>query len=156
MPLRRPLVVLAACAALAGCSFGQEATQQGSALGVGIVTGTATGNPLIGLAAGVIASWTASTAFDIYEQQQLEALQQAIATATGDARPGDVIGWAGGGKYGSVELVREFGDSTRCREVIFTLQDPDDPKFLVATLCERDGTWQWAEPRPRADLDELF
>lgn len=148
--------LLIGCTALGACSLGQEATQQGSALGVGVVTGTATGNPLIGLAAGVIASWTASTAFDIYEQQQLEALQDAIATATGDAQPGDVIGWAGGGKFGSVELVREFGETTVCREVIFTLKDPDDPKLLVATLCKQDGVWQWAEPRPRADLDALF
>lgn len=148
--------VLFSVAVLSACSLGQETTQQGAGLGVGLATGAATGNPLIGLAAGVIASWGASTAFDIYEREQLLALQGAIARATGDARPGDVIAWAGGGTHGTVELVREFGESTRCREVIFSRDDPETPKFMVATVCQRDGVWHWAQPEPRADLDALF
>lgn len=141
---------------LTSCSLGQETTQQGAGLAVGIAAGASTGNPLIGLAAGVIASWSTSTAWGYYEQVQLEALQDAVARATGDAQPGDVIGWAGGGKYGSVELVREFGQRIRCREIIFSLSDQDDPQFLVATVCNADGTWHWAESRPRAGLDSLF
>jgi hypothetical protein len=155
MGLRSCSALLSICL-LTACSLGQETAQQGAGLGVGIATGAATGNPVIGLAAGVIASWGASTAFGYYEQQQLEALQAAIARATGDARPGDVIAWVGGGEHGTVELVREFGETTRCREVIFSLDDPDDPKFLVGTVCQRDGIWRWAQPQPRADLDALF
>lgn len=147
---------LLACAALAACSLGQEAAQQGAGIGVGVTAGAATGNPIIGLAAGVIASWSASTAMSYYDRQQLEALQEAIAKATSDAEPGETIGWAGGGKFGSVEVVREYGKETRCREVIFTLDGPDDPKVLVADVCQLDGQWQWAEPRPRADLDALL
>ncbi|MEZ5669310.1 MAG: hypothetical protein R3F55_18115 [Alphaproteobacteria bacterium] len=149
-------ILVAALAALAGCSLGRETAQQGAGLGVGITAGTATGNPIIGLAAGVIASWSASTAFDIYEEQQLDALQQAIATATSDAEPGDVIGWAGGGHFGSLEVVREFGLETRCREIIFSRDDGDDTRILVATVCRRDDGWHWAVPQPRADLDGLF
>lgn len=148
--------VLLSLALLSACSLGQETAQQGAGLGVGIAAGAATGNPVIGLAAGVIASWSASTAWGVYEQQQMEALQGAIARATGDARPGEVIGWAGGGEHGSVELVREFGEHTRCREIIFSLADPDDPKILVATVCQRDGAWHWAGAQPRADLRSLF
>ncbi|MGF1626111.1 MAG: hypothetical protein ACFCVH_14610 [Alphaproteobacteria bacterium] len=148
--------MLLSLALLSACSLGQESTQQGAGLGVGLAAGTATGNPLIGLAAGVIASWSASTAWGVYEQQQTEALQAAIARATGDAKPGEVIGWAGGGKYGNVELVREFGEVTRCREIIFTLEDPAEPKALVVTVCNRDGTWNWAGSQPRADLEGLF
>jgi len=150
----RPACVVLSLTLVTACSLGQETAQQSAGLGVGIAAGAATGNPVIGLAAGVIASWGASTAFGYYKQEQLEALQSAIARATGDARPGDVIGWAGGGEHGSVELVREFGETTRCREIIFSLADPDDPKFMVGTVCQSDGIWRWAQPR--ADLDALF
>lgn len=153
---QRPSCVLLSLALISGCSLGQETTQQGAGLGVGIAAGAATGNPVIGLAAGVIASWSASTAWGVYEQRQTEALQAAIARATGDAETGEVIGWAGGGKHGSVELVREFGEHTHCREVIFSLADPEEPKVLVATICNTDGTWTWAGAQPRADLDSLF
>lgn len=156
MHLTRRCAILLTCASLAACSLGQETAQQGAGLGVGLAAGAATANPVIGLAAGVIASWTTSTAMSYYEQSQLEALQEAIADATQDAAPGDVIGWAGGGKYGSLEVVRDFGVDTRCREVIFSLNDPDDPKVLVATVCNQEGEWRWAQPRPRPDLDSLF
>lgn len=147
--------VLFCVAVLSACSLGQETTQQGAGLGVGLATGAATGNPLIGLAAGVIAIWAPqplSTSTSGSSSWPCRVPSRAPLATPG---PGDVIAWVGGGTHGTVELVHEFGEATRCRESIFSRDDPEMPKFMVATVCRRDGVWHWAQPEPRADLDAL-
>lgn len=172
---------------LAGCgSTAEGITSDIGALGVGTAVGAATGNPVIGLAAGVGVRIAAEEGYNYAERAYYGSLQGAVAAAGGMAEPGDVVYWDFdnflelGPAGGRIEVVREFGEVLRCKEVIFTFEPgfgdlevdgipvatdrpppsalasvdelPLDTEIFTTTICDTPRGWAWAAPRPSTDL----
>lgn len=123
-------VLLGVCTiALGSCTGTTEGTvSDASALGVGGVVGAATGNPLLGVAAGLGARYGLDEAYRYGERRFYGNAQDEIAHAGGRADIGEVVPWTYEGPLdigdarGRVEAVRGFGTSLRCRLIIFTVE----------------------------------
>ena len=77
-------VVPLAVVGTSGCGLGADTTAETTGIVVGGAAGTTTGNPFIGLAAGLRSSWGVKTRFEHYEASQLTVLQDVIAQAAGN------------------------------------------------------------------------
>jgi hypothetical protein len=120
---------------LTGC--GGTTTELASdvgALGVGGAVGAATGNPAIGLVAGLGTQLALDEGYLYAERRFYGSKQERIAAAGGRAAVGEVVPWTFegpldlGDSRGRVEAVREFGRHMRCKEIIFTVEPlPRDP-----------------------------
>ena len=121
----RYAALAAAALALSGCGGPSEDL---GALGVGGVVGAATGNPAIGIAAGVGTRFALQEAFLYSERSFYGSMQDSIAAAGGDTAIGEVAAWTFegpldlGDSRGRVETVRTFGRRLRCKEIIFTVE----------------------------------
>jgi hypothetical protein len=171
---------------LAGCSTAEDVGTDLGALGIGTAVGAATGNPVIGVLAGLGARIGVSEGIEYGEREYYGAIQQTIAEVGGRAPIGQATPWAYEGLVaelgdagGRVEPVREFGREMTCRELIFSIEDedepaempvpaPDDdvgrlrrdlglrdpqpePRWFVGTICRSDGAWTWAVAAPSTD-----
>jgi hypothetical protein len=83
------------------------------------------------------------------------AMQVAIASAAGPIAVGYAVSWDSPQQIpilypahsGMVEVVRVFGHTTICKEVIFTIND--DHNLFTTTICRNDlGEWGWALAEP--------
>lgn len=152
----RLLLPIALLAALSGCSFIGDATEDTTSIGAGAVAGGLTGNPFIGIAVGIAARWAAGAAVDAAERAVHERIQDRIATVAGAAEPNVAMPWAieqrlpHGSGAGVLIVVREFGAPTiPCREVVFSVFDDEDASFYVGTVCQAPtGVWKWAVAEP--------
>jgi len=166
---------------LGGCTGTTEGTvSDAGALGVGGVVGAATGNPLLGVVAGLGTRYGLDEAYRYGERRFYGDAQEQIARAGGRADIGAVVPWTYEGPLdigdarGRVEAVRGFGQSLRCRLIIFTLEPlgrapyaagedgrarpvepvdtgsdlPEGAEVLTTTICRTPDGWQWAESRP--------
>lgn len=179
-PIFRALSLLLPLA-LGACSSAESISSDLGALGVGTAVGAATGNPIVGLAAGLGARIAVNESVEYAQRSYYGAIQEAIAEAgaaapMGEARPWRFEGIAQeiGSVEGLVEPVRAFGSELRCRELIFSIEryaepvPPDDkvaqlradlglmdeldaPRFFVAHICRSDGDWSWAVAAPATD-----
>lgn len=149
--------MLAVCflgfAALAGCGTGStDSLSEVGAIGVGGAVGAATGNAVLGIAAGLGASIALDEAHDAAERQFYRSQQDAIAAAAGDAAVGGVVAWTHrapldlSASRGRVEVVRDFGQIAPCREFIYTFEP------LPAERVENAGTYKGGGPVTPVDL----
>jgi hypothetical protein len=165
--------------ALGACSSVEGISSDVGALGVGTAVGAATGNPIVGLAAGLGTRIAIDESVELGERRYYGAIQQAIAEAGSTAPIGEARAWRYDGLIGDlgsvagvVEPVRAFGSEMRCREVIFSVEryaeppndavaqlradlglmdELDEPRFFVGTICRSDDTWSWAVAAPSTD-----
>ncbi|MEQ8965675.1 MAG: hypothetical protein RID91_07610 [Azospirillaceae bacterium] len=144
----------AALLLLAGCGgTSRDIAADVGALGVGTAVGAATGNPAIGIAAGIGARIAADEGYKYGERRYFGAVQAAIATAAGAAEPGAIVPWsvegiAGiGDRSGRIEVVRVFGERLTCKELIFTVEPPPERSD------ESDEPGEAVEPGPDTDTD---
>ncbi len=147
------LAALASC--LAGCTGAtRDLGTDAGALGVGTAVGAATGNPVIGLAAGVGVRLAADEAYKYGERQYYGGLQSTIAAAGGAAEAGELVAWRFDGPLGiadtggRVEVVRAFGTHLRCKELIYSVEPrPDDD------TGDGDGKPEGHAPAPTRNTD---
>ena len=132
----------------AGAGLGGVATA-----GVAAAVGSATGNPLIGLGAGLAAAYGVDQGVKYGERRIEENVQGAVASTAGPLEVGKAAPWRVSddlpftGRSGTVQVAREFGEAIPCKDVVFTVDE--DPDLFVTTICRnRAGTWRWALGEP--------
>ena len=135
---------------LSGCTFGQFATAETTGIVVGGTAGAATGNPFIGLGAGLLSSWGMKTGFEHYRLNQQAKIQRVIAHVAGDTALGQLASWTEGRLSGQLEVTRVFGESLRCKEVVYTVRWRERLAHHVGTVCKSEDRWEWAVPDARA------
>jgi len=156
----RHWTAVAALAGLTGCADAtRDLGTDAGALGVGTVVGAATGNPVVGLAAGIGVRLAADEAYKYGERRYYGGLQAAIATAGGAAAEGELVAWRFDGPLGigdtggRVEVVRAFGTHLRCKELIFSVEPrPDDDNGDGDGAGKPEG--QTTTPSSAVDLGE--
>ena len=153
----RPLafLLLLACA-LQGCtSSAGDVGADVASVGVGTAVGALTGNPIIGLGAGLATRVALAEGVNYGERQYYGAIQSAIAEAAGGLEPQEVGIWSFEGPIGitgtegEIEVVRAFGQRWPCKEIIFTVDD--DENIYVGVVCQADDGWRWAVSEPNTD-----
>lgn len=77
--------------------FGQMATAETTGIVVGGTAGAATGNPFIGLGAGLLSSWGVKAGFEHHRLSQEARIQRVIADVAGDTALGEAAAWEEGG-----------------------------------------------------------
>ncbi len=94
-------VVLLTVAGASGCGVGGYATAETTGIVLGGTVGGATGDPLIGLAAGLISSCAVKAGLVHYQASPQAAVQDTIAQAAGDAEMEDASSWEYEGLHGA-------------------------------------------------------
>jgi surface antigen len=147
-------VPILALLALAGCkSIGGVA---GVIAAAG--TGSASGNPAVGIAVGIAVRSGVNALADYLDRRRHQGEQDAIAEAAGAAPLGAARPWEIhhtipiGNERGELQAVREFQTPlTTCREIVFTVVDGEDRDMLTTTLCREADGWRWAAAEPAVD-----
>lgn len=178
----RSFLLLAAMAigGLGGCtSTTQDTLSDAGGLGIGGAVGAATGNPVLAVVAGLGATVALDEGYRYGERRFYGDFQREIARAGGRAAIGTVAAWTYEGPLdigdarGRVEPVRRFGETLRCRLIIYTLEPlaqppaadegrtsravtpvdtetplPDEAEVYTTTICRTPDGWRWAQSRP--------
>ncbi len=145
-------IVLLAILGTSGCELGGYATAETTGILVGVTAGAATGDPVIGLAAGMLSSWAVKAGLGHYQESRVAAVQDSIAQAGGDAALEETSSWEYDELHGAVEVTRVFGKSIPCKELIYTVRKEQQFVHHVGTICKSGERWEWAVPRRRAKL----
>jgi hypothetical protein len=148
-------LTLLAAFLLAGC----DSVGAISGTAVGLATGGATTNPLVGYAAGVGTQAAVDELMKYVNRKRQQGEQDEIAVAVGKLELGQTAPWKIehdipiGNEHGDVTLVALADNAlARCREVVFTVIDgdaADSPRGrFVTTACAQGQTWKWAQAEP--------
>jgi hypothetical protein len=153
--MQRAAAAFVLCGALAGCS----SAGQISAVVVGGVAGTATANPAVGFAVGVVTDAGVNWAVRYYGRERQGAEQDAIAQIAGELPVGTSADWKIehdipiGNEHGRLEVTRTVDNPLApCKEVAFSVDEGDEkaPKqsWYLTDVCRSDTEWKWAAAEP--------
>ena len=143
---------------LAGCdSIGAI-----SGAAVGVATGGATTNPLVGYAAGVGTQAAVDELVKYISRKRQQGEQDQIALAVGRLAPGQTAQWKIdhdipiGNEHGDVTVVGVIDNAlATCKEVVFTVIDGDTADAprgtFVTTACAQGKIWKWAQAEPATE-----
>ena len=152
--MRTTLVFLAALS-LAGCAAAGPAITSLTTAGIAGGVGSATGSAAIGIAAGFAASVGVEQGVEWGERQIADKVQDAVAHGAGPLDVGQSASWKVHGAFpfgdrsGNVEVVRDFGQTIPCKDIVFTLKDDKAHSIYTTTVCRNDeGEWRWALAEP--------
>jgi len=157
-----PAVMRASCLLAAAASLGLAGCQSstiGGATGavVGTVSGAATANPVAGYAIGVTVQAAVDATVKYVLREWKNDQQNVMANAAGELPIGQVRQWEirhslpVGNERGGIQVVRDIDTPlTRCREVLFTVEQDGAPAPAYASLICRQtgGQWKWAAAEP--------
>ena len=156
-PRRRGILLVLTALALApitGCSSGStDLISEVGAVGLGGAVGAATGNPAIGVVAGIGTSLALDQGYNFAERSFYESKQGSIAGVAGRTSTGQVATWTHRGPLditasrGRLEVIRRFGEMIPCKEFIYTFE-PLPPERL-----EKAGTYEGGNPVKPVDLE---
>jgi hypothetical protein len=152
---RAGLLALAACLGLSGC----QSSSIGGAAGavVGTASGAATANPVVGYAIGVTVQAAVDATVKYVLREWKNDQQNVMANAAGELPIGQVRQWQirhtlpVGNERGGIQVVRDIDTAlTRCREVLFTVEQDDAPApAYTSMICrQQSGQWKWAAAEP--------
>jgi hypothetical protein len=164
-------LVLAAFAvgcAASGCAGLSEVAPEAAGLGAGAGTGVLTANPIVGVAVGLAVRLATDEGIGYVKNEQQRQVQQAIATAAGNAPNSDPVQWSTdpdafyGALFGTVagwvQVARDFGGRIQCREVLYTVKKDggvegliDDPGAELQNMEPDDGTSADQPQHPASD-----
>lgn len=154
-PWLLPMAMILTVPLLGGCAVLGDVADDVLTVGVTAAVTAATGNPLLGAAAGIATSFGADQGVKYAEREIQENVHIAIAEAAGPLGEGGSASWQVGpilplsGRSGTVEVSRVFGQQIPCKEVIFTVEDDGVFRgFFVGTVCRNDLGWRWAVAEP--------
>lgn len=154
--LLRPLMVLGAASALAGCSSLADISAELGGFGVGAAVGAVTANPFIAVGVGLATQLALEEGIDYYQREEVEVVHIAIAEAAGSAEEGVATPWAAESDLpivsaaGQVQVLRDFGGDIACKEIVFT-DDDMAGSYFVAVICRGTDGWRWAVAEPAID-----
>ena len=148
------LLALVLLPALAGCA----AATNLAALGVGVASGSATANPVVGFAVGVATQAGLRELRRYVVRRRQTGEQDAIADAAGAAAIGATVPWEirhtipVGNEHGELAVAREYATPlATCREVVFTVRDGADHSIFTTSLCRQAARWKWAAAEPATE-----
>lgn len=148
-------IVSATCGLSACNALLSESTADAAAIGGGVLAAEVTENALAASTIVVGVRALAVAGLNVLERQVHAIEQQTIADAAGPLIEGDVAPWDVGDNpattvgRGEVTVVRTFGtDDLRCKEILFSLDEPEARAFYVAFICDDRGQWRWALAEP--------
>lgn len=155
MTRRLCVLALAASIGLSGC----QSSSIGGATGavVGTLSGAATANPVAGYAIGVTVQAAVDATVKYVLREWKNDQQNVMANAAGELPIGQVRQWQiqhslpVGNERGGIQVVRDIDTPlTRCREVLFTIEQEDAPaSAYTSMICRQlDGQWKWAAAEP--------
>ena len=140
--------MLAASLLLGGCAGLGDVAPEAAGLGVGAGAGVLTANPLVGVAAAMLTRLATAEAMDWLEAKQRVRVQQAIASAGGEASLDVVVAWKTapnasldmffGAIEGHLQVIRAFGGLIACRELLYTVATPQGGLEGTAGAAEQD------------------
>lgn len=154
--MRRTCVLaLAACLGLSAC----QSSSIGGATGavVGTLSGAATANPVAGYAIGVTVQAAVDATVKYVLREWKNDQQNVMANAAGELPIGQVRQWQirhslpVGNERGGIQVVRDIDTPlTRCREVLFTVDQEEGPAPAYASMIcrQQNGQWKWAAAEP--------
>lgn len=149
------LLALAASVTLSGC----QSSSIGGATGaiVGTVSGAATANPVAGYAIGVTVQAVVDATVKYVLREWKNDQQNVMANAAGELPIGQIRQWQirhalpVGNERGGIQVVRDIDSPlTRCREVLFTIEQENAPAPAYTSLIcrQQNGQWKWATAEP--------
>lgn len=155
MTRRLGVLALAASVVLGGC----QSSSIGGATGavVGTLSGAATANPVAGYAIGVTVQAAVDATVKYVLREWKNDQQNVMANAAGELPIGQVRQWQirhalpVGNESGGIQVVRDIDTPlTRCREVLFTVNQEEAPAPAYSSMICRqgDGQWKWAAAEP--------
>jgi hypothetical protein len=129
---------------------------------VGVATGAGTTNPVVGYAAGIATQAAVDSLVKYVSRKRQQNEQDVIAATVGQLAIGQTAPWKIahdipiGDEHGDVTVVGRIDNAlTRCKEVLFTVIDGDEPDsprgIFVTTACAQGETWKWAQAEPATD-----
>jgi hypothetical protein len=146
-------LVIAGVVALGGCAETGGAAPGVATAGIAAAVGSATGNPVIGLFAGLAAAYGVDQGVKYGERRIAETVQDAVANTAGPLDIGKSAEWKVESdvpllsRSGTAQVARSFGEAIPCKDVVFTAGD--DPDLYVTTICQnKAGAWRWAVAEP--------
>lgn len=149
----RNVIALAGLLVVTGCAEAGSAVNSVTTAGFAAAVGSVTGSPILGLVAGIAASFGVDQGVKYAERRLQGNVQTAIARAAGPLDVGQAASWEVAEKVpltdraGTVEVARVFGEAIPCKDVVFIVGD--GPELYVTTICQaKDGAWQWALAEP--------
>src|SRR5258708_37313836 len=117
---------------LTGCSTSEVGSGVRGVTTAGVAAGLASINPFLGLMAGIATSVGIDQGLKYGARRIQENVQDAIAEAAGPLNIGQSATWQVAEmlplteRAGTVEVVRLFGETIPCKDVVFTVQELDD------------------------------
>lgn len=134
-------------------------------------TGAAAGIGSASLAEAVGASAAATTGIGIgvqagaraglqYAQRRTQrSAQLRLAATAGPLEVGQVAAWSVDhtiplqpDEAGEVAVTRQITAGTLdCKEIVFSVVEPETRRFYTATICRDDTTWRWASAEPATE-----
>ncbi len=137
---------------LAGCSAIPEIT----GLVSGGIAGGASANPAVGFGVGVATAAVADYGLKYVTKRWHRSEQDAIAAVAGALPAGGRAPWKirhdlpFGNEHGRLQVVRVIENPlAACKEVLFSIQDGDDPEaWYLTDVCRQEARWKWASAEP--------
>lgn len=147
----RACLIALIVSALAGC--GTVSGLAGAAAGA--ATGAATTNPAVGVGVGIVVHGAINEAINytfrtLHQAQQDHIAAMAGALAIGQSQPWEIKNRIPyGNAHGHVRIVREIANPLApCREVLFSVENPQ-PRWFEGKICQHsNGQWKWASAEP--------
>jgi hypothetical protein len=138
---------------LTGCTTSEAGSGVRGVTTAGVAAGLASINPFLGLMVGIATSVGIDQGLKYGERSIQGNVQDAIAEAAGPLNIGQSASWQVAEmlpfteRAGTVEVVRLFGETFPCKDVVFTVQELED--LFLATICRNgDRPWRWAAAEP--------
>ena len=153
-------VVLAASLTVTLC--GCTALSTATGIAAGVATGTVTGNPAIGTSVAIAAKAGVDEAGKYASRRSQHDEQDAIATAAGNIRVGEIGTWQVKHKltrsvdHGEVRVLRVIRTPlTACKEVLFSVLkeqgERTSPSWFKTNTCHNGEQWKWALAEPAVE-----
>jgi hypothetical protein len=143
---------------LSGCTAVSTVT----GIAAGVATGTVTGNPAIGASVAIAAKAGVDEAGKYASRRSQHDEQDAIATAAGNIRVGEIGTWQVKHKltrsvdHGEVRVLRVIRTPlTACKEVLFSVLkeqgERTSPSWFKTNTCHNGEQWKWALAEPAVE-----
>ncbi len=137
---------------LGGCNAIPEIT----GLVSGGIAGGASANPAAGFGVGVATAAVADYGLKYVTKRWHRSEQDAIAAVAGSLPEGSHAPWKirhdlpFGNEHGRLQVVRVIENPlAACKEVLFSVQDGDDPEaWYLTDVCRQEERWKWASAEP--------
>lgn len=153
--LRRWTLIGIASGVIIGTLTGCGAVGGFAGAAAGMASGAASTNPAVGVGVGIAVHGAVNAAVNYTFRTLHQEQQDHIAALAGALPVGVSHSWGikrripYGNARGQMQVVREIANTlTHCRELLFSVADPQ-AQWFAGTICQdSSGRWKWAAAEP--------